>query len=74
VRVVGASPPPFTLFAIPSKVVVYAPAERAAILPVFLLYLVGDTSEKFIQRRCVARAQKRSEYIFEVSQKEIIFI
>ncbi len=38
VRVVGASPPPFTLFNITYKVVVYAPAERADTLPLFLLY------------------------------------
>jgi hypothetical protein len=43
---------PVNLFTIPSKAVVYAPAERAATLPVFFLYpcmyLVGYTSEKFI--------------------------
>jgi hypothetical protein len=31
----GASPPPFTLFTITYKVVVYAPAERADTLPLF---------------------------------------
>jgi hypothetical protein len=34
----GARPPPFTLSAIRSKVLVYAPAERADTLPLFLLY------------------------------------
>jgi hypothetical protein len=34
----GARSPPFTIFTITYKVVVYAPAERAAILPLFLLY------------------------------------
>ncbi len=34
----GARPPPFTLFTITYKVVVYAPAERADTLPLFLLY------------------------------------
>ncbi len=42
VRVGGARPPPFTLSSIyhtiTSKVVVYAPAERADALPLFLLY------------------------------------
>ncbi len=33
-----ALPPPFTLSTIKSKVVVYAPAERADLLPLFLLY------------------------------------
>ncbi len=31
-------PPPFTLSAITSKALVYAPAERADILPLFLIY------------------------------------
>jgi hypothetical protein len=34
----GARPPPFTLSTITCKVVVYAPAERADALPLFLLY------------------------------------
>jgi hypothetical protein len=34
----GARPPHFTLSTITYKVVVYAPAERAGILPQFLLY------------------------------------
>jgi hypothetical protein len=34
----GAGHPPFTLSTITSKVVVYAPAERADTLPLFLLY------------------------------------
>jgi hypothetical protein len=34
----GPSPPPFTLSTVMSKVVVYAPAERADALPLFLLY------------------------------------
>jgi hypothetical protein len=34
----GARPPPFTLSTIMSKVVVYAPAERADALLLFLLY------------------------------------
>jgi hypothetical protein len=38
VRVGGAPLPPFTLSTITSKVVVYAPAERADALPLFLLY------------------------------------
>ncbi len=38
VRVGDARPPPFTLPTITSKVVVYAPAERADTLPLFLLY------------------------------------
>jgi hypothetical protein len=37
-RVGGARPSPFTLFTITYKVAVYAPAERADILPLFLLY------------------------------------
>jgi hypothetical protein len=38
VRVGGARPPPFTLSTITCKVVVYAPAERADTLSLFLLY------------------------------------
>ncbi len=38
VRGGGAHPPPFTITTIMSKVVVYAPAERADTLPLFLLY------------------------------------
>jgi hypothetical protein len=38
VRVRGSSPSPFTICTITYKVVVYAPAERADILPLFLLY------------------------------------
>jgi hypothetical protein len=38
VRVGYARPPPFTLSTITSKVVVYAPAERARTLRLFLLY------------------------------------
>jgi hypothetical protein len=38
VRVEGAHPPPFTVFTITYKVVVYVPAERANTLPLFLLY------------------------------------
>ncbi len=34
----GARPPPFTVPSITYKVVVYAPAERADALPLFLLY------------------------------------
>ncbi len=34
----GCRPPPFTLYTITSKVVVYVPAERAETLPLFLLY------------------------------------
>jgi hypothetical protein len=34
----GARPPPFITFIITYKVVVYAPAERADTLPLFLLY------------------------------------
>ncbi len=34
----GALPPPFTISTITYKVVVYAPAERADTLPLFLLY------------------------------------
>jgi hypothetical protein len=34
----AARPPPFTFSAITSKVVVYAPPERADTLPLFLLY------------------------------------
>jgi hypothetical protein len=37
-RVGSGRPPPFTLSTITSKVVVYASAERADILPLFLLY------------------------------------
>jgi hypothetical protein len=33
-----ASPPPFTICTIKYKVAMYAPAERADILPLFLLY------------------------------------
>ncbi len=35
----GARPPPFTIFTITYKAVVYAPAERADTVPLFLLYL-----------------------------------
>jgi hypothetical protein len=38
VRVGGARPPSFTIFTIPYKVAVYAPAERADTLPLFHLY------------------------------------
>ncbi len=38
VRVGDASPPPFTISTITYKVLVYAPAERADTLPLFLLY------------------------------------
>ncbi len=38
VKVGGARPPPFTVSTIMSKVVVYAPAQRAETLPLFLLY------------------------------------
>ncbi len=45
----GARPPPSTIYAIMYKVVVYAPAERAETLPLFLLYpymySVGKTRE-----------------------------
>jgi hypothetical protein len=34
----GVRPPPFTISTISFKVVVYAPAERAEALPLFLLY------------------------------------
>jgi hypothetical protein len=34
----GARPPPFTISTIMYKVVVYAPAEMADTLPLFLLY------------------------------------
>jgi hypothetical protein len=34
----GARPPPLPIFTIAYKVVVYAPAERAVTLPLFLLY------------------------------------
>jgi hypothetical protein len=34
----GASSPPFTIFTITYKVVVYGPAERAGTFPLFLLY------------------------------------
>ncbi len=34
----GGTPDPFTLSTIVSKVVVYAPAERAETLPLFILY------------------------------------
>ncbi len=37
-RVGGARPPPFTISTITYKVAVYAPAERADTLPLFLLY------------------------------------
>jgi hypothetical protein len=50
----GARPPPFTLSTITSKVVVYAPAERAGTLPLFLLYpymySVGQISAKTMVR------------------------
>ncbi len=35
----GCTPPPFTISTITYRVVVYAPAERADTLPLFLLYL-----------------------------------
>ncbi len=38
VRVGGARPPPFTLSTITSKVVVYAPTQRADTLLLYLLY------------------------------------
>jgi hypothetical protein len=38
VRMRGSSPPPFTISTITYKVVVYAPADRADILSLFLLY------------------------------------
>ncbi len=34
----GVRPPPFATSTITDKVVVYAPAERAVALPIFLLY------------------------------------
>jgi hypothetical protein len=34
----GSTPPPFSISTIKYKVVVYAPAERADTLPLFLLY------------------------------------
>jgi hypothetical protein len=40
VRVEGARLPPFTLSTITSKVVVFAPAERADTLLLFLLYRI----------------------------------
>jgi hypothetical protein len=36
----GARPPPFTIFTITNKVAVYAPAERADTLPLFLPYVL----------------------------------
>jgi hypothetical protein len=38
VKVGGARPPPFNIFTITHKVEVYAPAERADTLLIFLLY------------------------------------
>jgi hypothetical protein len=50
VSVGGARPPPFTISTITYKVVMYAPAERADTLPLFLLYpymySVVETSKK----------------------------
>jgi hypothetical protein len=51
-RVGGARPPPFTLSTITSKVVVYASADRADALPLFLLcpymYSVGFTMKMVV--------------------------
>ncbi len=54
-----ARPPTFTVSTITSKVVVYAPAERADTLPLFLLYpymySVRVTSSRYIQTKVFRR-------------------
>jgi hypothetical protein len=44
----GCTPTPFTLFTITYKVVVYAPADKADILPIFLLYPYKDSVENTV--------------------------
>jgi hypothetical protein len=59
----GCTPSPFTISAITSKVVVYAPAERADTLILFLLYpflLCG--SNKVLQKDSYKRGLGHKKY------------
>ncbi len=64
----GARPPPFTVSTITSKVVVYSPAERAGLLPLFLfypyMYSVSDTI-KHMHNRAVTYIIEQCAYLIE---------
>ncbi len=65
VRVGGARPHPFTISAITYKVVVYAQAERALTLPLFLFYpyMYSVIRDPFVNMRTFLERLLRKEII-----------